>query len=99
MNNVSLVGKIIRKNEMSNVTYLTIAVKTAKKDTEYISVTVFQTDFVKQYFPENKWIGILGHIHINKHNDKYSTEIIADDLYFVGDKTQVSADDILPWEV
>lgn len=87
MNTVSIVGKLIRKQETGKVTYLTIASRTSR-ETEFISVTSFQTDFISKYFPEGKWIGIRGHIHINKVNDQYITEIISDDLFFIGDKTE-----------
>ena len=96
MQNVSIVGKIIRKWEGEKVAYITIACKQSKDVVEFIPVTVFQTDFLKQYFPEKKWIGITGHIHVNEREGKYFTEIIADDLHFVGDKP---AEEIpLPWD-
>lgn len=87
MNIVNLVGKIIRKQETGKVTYLTIACR-ASKETEFISITSFQTEFISKYFPIGKWIGVRGHIHINKVKDQYITEIISDDLFFVGDKTE-----------
>ena len=87
MNTVNLVGKIIRKQETGKVTYITIACR-ASKETEFISITSFQTDFILKYFPVGKWIGIRGHIHINKVNEQYITEIISDDLFFIGDKTE-----------
>ena len=87
MNTVNLVGKIIRKQETGKVTYITIACR-ASKETEFISITSFQTDFISKYFPVGKWIGIRGHIHINKVNDQYTTEIISDDLFFIGDKPE-----------
>lgn len=87
MNTVNLVGKIIRKQETGKVTYITIACR-ASKETEFISITSFQTDFISKYFPVGKWIGVRGHIHINKVNDQYITEIISDDLFFIGDKPE-----------
>lgn len=87
MNTVNLVGKIIRKKETGKVTYIIIACR-ASKETEFISITSFQTDFISKYFPVGKWIGVRGHIHINKVNDQYITEIISDDLFFIGDKTE-----------
>lgn len=104
MNIVNLVGKIIRKQETGKVTYITIACR-ASKETEFISITSFQTDFISKYFPVGKWIGVRGHIHINKKDKKYITEIISDDIFFVGDKTEtevsfdnmiVADDDTLP---
>ena len=87
MNVVTLTGKIIRKQEMGKVTYLTIACR-ASQETEFISITSFQTEFISKYFPIGKWIGIRGHIHINKVGEQYKTEIISDDLFFIGDKTE-----------
>lgn len=109
MQTVILVGKIIRKRDFDKVTYITIACKEGKAETEFIPVTVFQTDFLNKFFHEGKWIGIRGHIHINKHNNEYVTEIIADDLFFIGDKPQenqgkndfMSFEDLpgeLPWD-
>lgn len=109
MQTVILAGKIIRKRDFDKVSYITIACKEGKAETEFIPVTIFQTDFLTKYFTEGKWIGIRGHIHINKHNNEYATEIIADDLFFIGDKTQEKQtpsdgftfddlDVLLPWE-
>lgn len=87
MNVVTLTGKIIRKQEMGKVTYITIACR-ASQETEFISITSFQTEFISKYFPVGKWIGIRGHIHINKVKEEYKTEIISDDLFFIGDKPE-----------
>lgn len=100
MNKVTLVGKIIRKKETGKVTYLTLACRNSK-ETEFIPVTAFQTDFIQKHFPENKWIGIEGRIHINKIEDRYVTEIIASDLFFVGDKSEMVQNNgnvSFPWE-
>lgn len=93
MNVVTLTGKIIRKQETGKVTYLTIACR-ASQETEFISITSFQTEFISKYFPVGKWIGIRGHIHINKVKEEYKTEIISDDLFFIGDKTENNTADI-----
>lgn len=92
MNVVTLTGKIIRKQETGKVTYLTIACR-ASQETEFISITSFQTEFISKYFPIGKWIGIRGHIHINKVKEEYKTEIISDDLFFIGDKTETDTAD------
>lgn len=92
MNIVTITGKIIRKQETGKVTYLTIACRTSR-ETEFISITSFQTDFISKYFPVGKWIGVRGHIHINKVNDQYITEIISDDLFFIGDKPETDVAD------
>ena len=92
MNIVNLCGKIIRINDKGKVIFVKLAVRNGRADTEFISVAVFQTEFFKKYFCEGKWIGIRGHIHISGKERDYSVEIIADDLYFIGDK-QTNAQD------
>lgn len=104
MNTVNLCGKIVRIKEMPKVTYVTIAIKGSRNVTEFVPVTIFQTDFFSKYFQEKKWIGILGHIHVNNESHGYSTEIIADNIYFVGDKVQTweeltSPDEIGGYEI
>ena len=96
MNTVNLCGKIVRIKEMPKVTYVTIAIRGGKGATEFVPVTVFQTEFFSKYFEEKKWIGILGHIHVNNESHGYSTEVIADNIYFVGDKIQTWEDLTVP---
>lgn len=88
MNKVILAGKIIRETRNDKVTYATIMCR-SRKEYEYISVTIFNTDFYNKYFRKDKWILIEGHIHINKHNETYTTEIIVDDISFIGDATEI----------
>lgn len=88
MNKVIITGKIIRDVRKDNVTFVTIMVR-SRKEYEYISVIIFNNEFYNKYFWENKWISIEGHIHINQHNDTYTTEIIADDIFFVGEPTEM----------
>lgn len=86
MQNVTIIGKIIRQWDGDKVSYITIACKEGRDNIEFIPVTVFQTDFLKTHFYKGKWIGVKAHIHVNKRGNDYITEIISDDLYFVGDK-------------
>jgi len=86
MNQVNICGKIIRINNRGKVAYATIAVKTSADNVEFIPVTIFQAEFFLTHFHEKKWIGITGHVHVNGREHKYSTEIIADNIYFIGDK-------------
>lgn len=88
MNKVIITGKIIRENRQDKVTYTTIMVR-SRKEYEYIPVVVFNTDFYNKYFRKDKWISIEGHIHINEHNGIYTTEIVADEIYFIGDPTEI----------
>ena len=59
------------------------------KEYEYISVTIFNTDFYNKYFRKNKWICIEGHIHVNEYKGIYTTEIVADEIHFIGDPTEI----------
>lgn len=88
MNKVILNGKIIRVKEFENVTYFTICVRTGK-EYEYLPITTFNTTFFKRYFEVGKWICIEGHIHTNEHKGTYNTEIIADQLNFSGDASDI----------
>lgn len=107
MNIFSLVGKIKDIKSFEKVAYITICVKSAftKQDQyDYIDVTSFSPEWIQQYFWVDKWIAVTGHIHINKREDEtgkptYKTELIADKVYFVGDKTteQQVTEESLPW--
>lgn len=88
MNKVIITGKIIRETRKDNVTFITIMAR-SRKEYEYISVIIFNNEFYNKYFRKDKWITIEGHIHINEHNNTYSTEIVADDIFFVGDPTEM----------
>lgn len=84
MNKVILTGKIQRIKEFEKVIYATICVRQGSTY-EFVPVTIFQTDFFKRYFYEKKWIQIEGHIHINNHENRYETEIIADEMNMIGE--------------
>lgn len=90
MNKVIITGKIVRDVRKDNVTFTTIMVRT-RKEYEYISVIIFNNEFYNKYFWKDKWISIEGHIHINEHSGTYSTEIIADDIFFVGEPTEIDS--------
>lgn len=87
MNNVTIVGKIQRMTLLEKVVYITVC-SCRRGEYEYIPVTVFQVDFFKRNFYEGKWIAIEGHLHINKQNEKYITEVIADNISFCGTLTE-----------
>lgn len=87
MNEVIIAGKIIREKRLDKVTYCTICVRTGK-EYEYITVVVFNTQFYNKYFYTGKWILIRGHLHINQKENTYETEIIADDLNFIGEPSE-----------
>lgn len=83
MNIVSLCGKIKKITRFERVTYITLHCKD-NKNSEFLDVTLFDTKFFDRYFCEGMWIGIRGHLHKNKNRD-YRQEIIADNLFFIGD--------------
>ncbi len=87
MNKVIITGKIIRETRTDNVTYTTIMCR-SRKAYEYITVTIFNNEFYNKYFRKDKWISIEGHIHINQYEKAYNTEIVADNIFFVGDATE-----------
>lgn len=87
MNEVIIAGKIVREKRLDKVTYCTICARTGK-EYEYITVVIFSTDFYNKYFYNNKWILVRGHIHINQKDKEYATEIIADDISFIGNPTE-----------
>ena len=86
MNNFNILGKIQRVNiaQSQKNAFVTILVKPNRDTAEFITVTSFNPMFVAKYLRPEKWIACSGHIHINRHNETYSTELIADNFYFVG---------------
>ena len=88
MNNVTIVGKIQRINyaESGKMCFITIREKRNAEETNFLDVVCFSPDFIKRNFKDNSWIGINGHLHSNKHNEEYKTDVIADSIYFVGEK-------------
>lgn len=88
MNKVIITGKITRIKPFEKVTYATICTR-SNNEYEFIPVTIFNTDFFNRYFYEKKWITVEGHIHINQYENNYTTEIIADNLHFAGDSSEV----------
>ena len=90
MNKILINGKITRVKPFEKVIYATICTRTGN-DYEFIPVTIFNTEFFKRYFYVGKWIAIEGHIHVNQHNDNYTTEIIVDEMNFSGDANEIDA--------
>lgn len=88
MNTVQLSGKITDIRAVNDkVLFATILCKN-RQGYEYIPVTIFNTSFFVRHFYEGKYINVIGHIHINKHDNIYHTEIIADELEFCGERTE-----------
>lgn len=91
MNKVHLNGKITDITTLDKVIYITILCRNASGKGEFIPVTVFNTNFFNRYFYKDKWITIVGHAQMNGHKkDEYKKlEIIADEIYFSGDATEI----------
>ncbi len=90
MNTVIINGKITDVKPLEKVIYAKICARTGK-DYEFIPVTIFNTEFFKRYFHVGKWIALEGHIHTDKHNGEYKTEIIVDEMHFSGDANEIDA--------
>lgn len=88
MNNVILNGKITQMTVCDKVAYITICTRN-KHGYEFVPVTTFNVEFLKRYFHIGKWICIEGYIHVNKHNEQYITEIIAETLNFSGEASEL----------
>lgn len=88
MNKVIISGKITDVKPFDRVIYVKICTRTGK-EYEFIPATIFNTEFFKRYFYVGKWITIEGHVHVNKHEDKYTTEIIVDEMHFSGDANEI----------
>lgn len=84
MNKVVIVGRIERITKLDKVTLATISAH-SHGHYEYIPVKIFNKEFFDRYFFPQKWCTIEGHIKVNKYEDKYTTEIIADNIQFTGD--------------
>lgn len=84
MNKVILVGKIERIVKYENVTLTTICVY-QNGHYEYIPVKIFNNEFFNRYFFPDKWCTIEAHVSVNGYNNKYETEIIADNILFTGE--------------
>jgi single-stranded DNA-binding protein len=91
MNSVILNGKIIDITTLEKVVYITILCNNGKSEGEFIPVTIFNTEFFNKYFYKGKWISILGHIHMNRHDKSThkKAEVIADQIYFSGDAQEI----------
>lgn len=81
--------------------------KDGKRDADFIDCTAFDSraDFVAKWFRKGKPIGVIGHIQTGKYEKDgrtvYTTDVIADDVEFVGTKSdneqaQTRAEDRTP---
>lgn len=88
MNSVVIVGKIHRINvaESGKMCFITVKENRVQGETNFIDVVCFTPEFISKNFPVGKWIGITGHLHTSKYNNEYKTDVIIDNINFIGDK-------------
>lgn len=99
MNKVILSGNIARINKRERCTYFTIAVydKYSENHTEFIDVTAFRE--TKRFFDNNfevgKTIEIIGKLKKEKYNEAIKTEVICDEINFIGRKSPSKNDSVI----
>ena len=66
-----------------------------EKETDFINIVAWNktAEFITKYFTKGKQIFVKGSLQVRKYQtqngeNRYSTEVIADKVYFCGDKTQ-----------
>lgn len=90
-----------------SVTTFTVAVQRRMKnaegkyDADFINIVAWRStaDFVAKYFEKGSRIGIVGNIQTRSYEDKhgekrYITEVIADEVEFVGGKSENKKTDV-----
>lgn len=104
MNKVQLIGRLTKDPELrytkSNIAVAnyTIAINDGygeKQQTQFINISTWgkSGEFVNKYFKKGKAIAIVGRLNTNNYEDKngnkrYTTEVITEDIEFIGDKKQ-----------
>lgn len=100
MNNVVLVGRIVRKpeiryspNTQEAITSFTIAVDRYKEGADFIKVTAYgkRAESICRYMDKGRQIAIQGRIRTGSYKDKdgktvYTTEVVIDNDEFLGGK-------------
>lgn len=123
INKVHLIGRLTRDPELrytknnTPVANYTIAINNGygeKEKTDYINISTWgkSGEFVSKYFKKGQAIAITGRLNNNNYEDKdgnkrYTTEVITEDIEFVGNKKEETKqvftpnfdvdDDILPF--
>ena len=81
-----------------NVTSFTLAVErdfstNGEKETDFINIVAWNgtADFITKYFTKGKQMIVKGSLQVRKYQtqsgeNRYSTEVIAEKVYFAGDK-------------
>ena len=108
MNKVFILGRltadIVLKETEKKQKYIRfiLAVKRRGKDagTDFISVKAWNksAEFIHKYFQKGSPILIAGHMATDNYDDKdgkrvYTTDVVVEEVYFVGFKNQEKAED------
>lgn len=102
MNNVVLIGRIVKKpeiryspNTQEAVTSFTIAVDRYKEGADFIKVTAYgkRAESICRYMDKGRQIAIQGRIRTGSYKDKdgktvYTTEVIIDNDEFLGGRSE-----------
>lgn len=104
MNKVQLIGRLTKDPELrytkSNIAVAnyTIAINDGygeKQQTQFINISTWgkSGEFVSKYFKKGQAIAIVGRLNNNNYEDskgnkRYSTEVVTEDIEFIGDKKQ-----------
>ena len=106
MNQVILMGRMARDPELKHtnsgtaVCSFTVAVNRKKKDdpADFIDCVAWQNmaEFISKYFGKGQMIAVVGRLQIRGYTDKNGInrrekEVIADNVYFCGDKKKPTA--------
>lgn len=102
MNNVVLIGRIVKKpeiryspNTQEAVTSFTIAVDRYKEGADFIKVTAYgkRAESICRYMDKGRQIAIQGRIRTGSYKDRdgktvYTTEVIIDNDEFLGGRSE-----------
>jgi single-strand DNA-binding protein len=101
MNNVSLVGRLTKENDMryspsgTAVLRNTLAVNRKKKDeTDFINILAFgkTAELIANHLNKGDQVGFTGHIQTGSYEKDgrkiYTTEVVVDGVVFIGSKKQ-----------
>ena len=111
MNKVLLTGRLTKDPELrytqqgTEVASCTVAINSnygEKKQVDYINITAWGNlgKFLNKYYTKGQAIAVVGRLKNNNYEDKngnkkYTTEVVAESIEFVGNKKQ---DDPVPEE-
>lgn len=95
-------------NSGKSVTSFSLAVErdfstNGEKETDFINIVAWNNtaEFITKYFAKGKQMIVRGSLQVRKYQtqngeNRYATEVIAEKVYFAGDKEKAPQDDPLP---